>query len=345
MYIQSQPQGKKVFLIDMKQEKDKVLANLTQKWIKKYIKDWKKILFLINKKWYSSGIICQDCGFVPKCSKCDIPIAYHKDNQNNFFGICHICNSTYQPFLSCPHCWSTNIKPYWIWTQKLQEILKQLTNQSSLIIESSVANSPNKLKKIEQQIQNYQMIIGTSLLNFPPKNRKPDLIIIVNADIGLNVPDFNANYQNFLFVYQTILHYDPKAFLIQTFHPQAYSLKYASNLDFDWFKKEELSYRQTMKYPPFGELAVLLYKNEIEQKLFNKINKIYQDLEYIKKQHNLEQIELYPTPPLIYKAFGKYRYNIIIKGDKVEDFLHLAQKTINFAKEGFQIDINPVNLI
>ncbi len=343
-YIHIQKDGKNIFVIDMKQEKDKFFSQLSVKGIQKYLKQNKKILILANKKGYSSGIICQDCGYIPRCQKCDVSISYHKDKAWNFFGLCHICKSHYEYPLTCPSCWGANLKFFGTWTQQIQEYLSINFNTSALIIESQQANSPKKIQKIQEQIHSHQILIATSLLTFPPHNRKPDLVIIFNADIGLNVPDFNANYNNFLFIYETIKNYSPKAFLIQTFNPEAYSIKYATNLDINWFKKQELEYRQQFAYPPFGQLAVLLYKNEIEEKLFNKVNKIYQDLEYLKEKLNFE-IEIFPTPPLVYKMFGKYRYNIILKGENVESFLFEANKHINFQKEWFQIDIKPLNLV
>jgi len=344
-YIQYNPEGKKVFLIDMREQKDKVLSDLAKKWIQKYVAQGKKILFLINKKGYSAWVVCQDCGYVPKCKLCDVPIAFHKDQHWIFFGVCHVCKTTYQYPTTCPVCQGTNLKPYGVGTQKLAEIIQKLTSISPLIIQSETANSPTKIKKIQEQLSGAQLVIGTSLLTQPPKNWHPDLVIVVNADIGLNVPDFNSNYNNFLFLFQIIKNYSPAAFLVQTFHPEAYSIQHAVKLDRDWFKAQELAYRKKLGYPPFVPVAVLAYKHEIEATLFSKINKIYQDLEYLKKQYWFEHIQLYPTPPLLYKAFGKYRYNIILKGENVEDFLHLAQQKLNFLKQWFQADIHPVNLI
>ncbi len=343
-YTHIQKKGKNIFVIDMKKEKDKFFSQLVFKWIQKYLKQNKKILILANKKGYSSGLICQDCWFIPRCKKCDVSISYHKDQAGNFFGLCHICKAHYEYPLTCPNCWWANLKFFGSWTQQIQEFLQDKFNIPALIIESQQANSPKKIQKIKDQLPSYQIVIATSLLTFPPSNRKPDLVIVFNADVGLNVPDFNANYNNFLFLYETIQNYSPNAFLIQTFNPDAYSIKYATNIDFEWFKKQELTYRKQFSYPPFAQLAVLLYKNEIEEKLFNKVNKIYQDLEYLNEKLDFG-LEIFPTPPLVYKMFGKYRYNIILKGKNVEEFLHQVKKHINFQKEGFQVDVMPLNLV
>jgi primosomal protein N' len=78
------------------------------------------------------------------------------------------------------------------------------------------------------------------------------------------------------------------------------------------FQKQELKYRKDFDYPPFTDLCILLYKHEIEKSLFTKVNKLYQELLFLQEKYK-KNIEIYSTPPLIYKMYGKYRYNIILK--------------------------------
>jgi primosomal protein N' len=75
-------------------------------------------------------------------------------------------------------------------------------------------------------------------------------------------------------------------------------------------------------------MAVLLYKNEIESRVFNKVNKLYEELLYLKQKYQRDDLEIYPTPPLIYKMFGKYRYNIILKSKTLRDFLEIAYEKL-----------------
>jgi len=79
------------------------------------------------------------------------------------------------------------------------------------------------------------------------------------------------------------------------------------------FYAQDNIFRQVNHYPPFGELCVILYKNEIEESLFTKVDTLHKDLLYLKEKYQLKNIEIYSTPPLVYKMFGKYRYNIILK--------------------------------
>ena len=75
----------------------------------------------------------------------------------------------------------------------------------------------------------------------------------------------------------------------------------------------ELAYRKEHNYPPFTQMCVLLYKHEKEKNLHTIINKLYQELLFLRSKYDMEELEIYATPPLIYKKFGKFRYNIILK--------------------------------
>lgn len=344
-YEQFIHKNKKIFLVDMRKETSKIFSDIAHKWLQKYIQSWKKIMIIVNKKWYSSWIICQDCWFVPKCERCDISIAYHLDENWNYFWLCHICKKHYNQIWCCPNCWGFDIQPYGVWTQKIQQIIKQSFNKNSIIIESETVNSEKKIQQINQEIKDNQIIIWTSLLNQPPQNIIFDLVIFINADIGLNVPDFNSNQRNYLFLYETFLKHKCNNFIVQSFNPSTHSIANACKLDLEWFKKIELNYRKQFNYPPYSQLCVILYKNEIEEKLFTKVNTLYQELLFLKEKMGIKDLEIFSTPPLIYKIFWKYRYNIILKSNELRPFMDEAFSTLKITDRGFKIDWEPQNIV
>jgi primosomal protein N' (replication factor Y) len=332
----------------MKEENNKILSDLALKGLKKYLKHNNIILIFTKKNVYASWIICQDCWYTPYCKQCDVPIARHKWKDWNLYWICHICKKQYNFPEKCPNCWGFNITTYWIWSEKIKEYLLQifsLSNEEVITISSENINSPNKIKKFLEKIKHTKIIISTPILiSGLPIQKNIPFIIIQNADIWLNLPNFNVNRRNFLFLYETFTNYDVKNFVIQTFNPDNISLKYAINLDFEWFKQRELTFRKEYNYPPFTQMAIILYKHEIEETLFNKVNKLYQELLYLKEKYQWEDLEIYPTPPLIYKIFWKYRYNIILKSKNLRDFLEIAFEKLKIYEKWFKIDRMPEDI-
>ena len=191
MYKLLEKEWKKIALVDLLSEQSRLFWDLTDKSLKKYIKNNKKILFITNRKWFSSSSICKDCGNIPKCEYCSIPIAKYK-NKDQFISMCPICKRIYENTWVCQKCWSTNIVESWIWTYKLQEILQNTYNISPLIVENTNINSKNKILKIQNELKKQQFVISTSILSCYSKNFIPDLIIFFNADTWLSIPDFNV---------------------------------------------------------------------------------------------------------------------------------------------------------
>ncbi|MFA5748171.1 MAG: hypothetical protein WC872_03625 [Candidatus Absconditabacterales bacterium] len=328
---------KNIFLVNMTKELDYHFSQLALQGIEKYLEQGKKIGILVNKKGYSNGIICHDCGYMPKCKRCSVSVSYHKISSGDTIGLCHICKTQYEVIKNCPECKSNKIKEFGIGTQKVAEILKEKFKIESSIIESETANSPNKINKIFENL-NSQIVIGTSLLTTPIKNYPLDLIVYLNADLGLNIPDYTATEKNFYFLYEGFVKHSTANFIVQSFDPDQYSIRCACKMDRNLFSDFDNKFRLENKYPPFVELCVILYKNEIEETLFTKVDKLYKELLYLKEKYLMKELEIYSTPPLIYKMFGKYRYNIILKGENLRNFMDIVYTKLNLANKGFKID-------
>jgi len=342
MYILSEKQWKKIAIVDMLTENSKLFWDVTLKTIKKYKKQWKKVLFVVNRKWYTSSSICENCGYINKCENCDIPIWKYVVDKN-FIYMCPICRKVYESNLECKKCKSTRIKDIWIWTYKMQEILKEYFDIDSYIIENTSINSLNKIEKVKLELKNKQFVISTSILSCEYWFI-PDLIIFPNADTWLLLPDFNVWEKHFLFLYEFIKKYRTLNFIIQTFNIEHYVYKSILKLNLDDFWKQELEFRKSLNYPPYTELAVIMYKTEIEDRLYRKISKLENELKYLIEKENTH-IEIYPTPQLVYKKFSKYHYNIILKWKNLKSFLDKAVVLLKLKEKWFQVDWLPTNLI
>ncbi len=335
--------NQQIFLVDMTREPDYIFSELAKSWLSKYIKSWKKIGILVNKKWYSGWIFCRKCGFVPKCTKCSVSVSYHKTGNSKIW-LCHICKSQYDFPQKCPHCWSTEINEFWIWTQQISELLEQEFKTKIQLIESEKANSSKKIKEILKQ-KDTQIYIWTSLLNTAIQDIDLDLIVFLNADLWLNIPDYSAAKNNFHFLYDTFKNHKCKNFIVQTFNPEYYSIRNACKLDKKWFEKEDNDFRKENNYPPYTDICMIMYKNEIEERLFNKVDKLHKELLYLKEKYQMNDLEIYSTPPIIYKIFGKYRYNIVLKWKDLRNFMDIVYTKLKLTQNNFKINRQAESII
>lgn len=257
-------------------------------------------------------MLCDDCGFIPKCDHCDIPIAFHNDPQKQLYGICHICKKHYQPFPTCPKCSGFNIKLYGTGAQKVETLLeKEFGAKNIVTVDSESANSQAKVKKLQLALPDADIVVGTSLLATPPADWKPDMVVVMNADAGLHIPDYKSHEKVFTGL-STIVNNYSNNIIVQSYKSDHPSIRCACSGNMDEFTKTEKAFRKDHGYPPYAQLAVILYKNEIEQKMFTTVNKLYQELLFLNEK-NGSSIEMYATPPLVYKMYDKYRYNIVLK--------------------------------
>lgn len=322
----------------MNQEEEYHYSNLLQKGIQKILKNNWKIAIIVNKKGYSSGIICKQCWNIPQCKNCSVSISYHKLPSGEKIGLCHICKTQYIIPKTCESCNGEIIQEYGQGIQQVAERCEHTFNTRTTILETKTANSPKKIEKIKNIITNTPIIIWTSLLNTPVQDQIFDVIVFLDADIGLNIPDYNANKNNFHLLYDMFINHHTENFIIQTRNPQQESIRYACKLDLTGFEEFDNAFKQKYNYPPFADLCIIMYKDEIEQKLFNKIDTLYKELLYLKEKYQMNDLEMYSTPPLIYKIFGKYRYNIILKWKKTRDFMDIVYSKLQLNKKGFKID-------
>lgn len=344
-YERFERDGKNIFLVDMRQDQRAAgFSSLADAGIHKMLKANKKVLIIASKKGFASWLLCDECWFIPKCDHCDIPIAFHQDAQKELYGICHICKKHYSSFATCPQCMGHSIKLYGTWAQKVETVLtKEYGAHKVVTVDSESANSQAKVKKLQPEIAAADILVGTSLLATPPAGWKPDLVIVMNADAGLHIPDYKSEEKVFANLSSIIDHYTG-SIIIQSYKIDDPAIRFACSGDLDAFSKGEKTFRQAHGYPPYAELAVILYKNEIEQKMFNTVNKLYQELLFLNEQSNAK-IEIYATPPLVYKMYDKYRYNIVLKWEQLRPFLDDAFEKLNMFGRGFKIDWMPESLV
>ncbi len=334
-----------ILVVDMKQEQTFPFSELALKTIKKMLGEGKRITIIAGRKGFAWGMICKVCGHIPQCTHCDIPVAYHKTMQGGMIWLCHICKRQYHADAMCGVCWGHEVDLYGMWTQQIAEYIRKEFGATSVIVESERANSPKKLLQLMTELQTAHVLIGTSLLSQPTPAFQTDALIVINTDSGLWSPDYQSNRLQYTFLYELISKHTSCPIILQTRNPEHPTLIAACTQDDAWFKTRELAYRKQLNYPPYTEMCMLLYKHEIETRLFGHVNTLYQELLYLKEHYKQTELQIYSTPPLVYKMFGKYRYHIILKWPQLRQFMDIARSKLAIAKKWFKMDREPKNIL
>ncbi|WP_127584328.1 primosomal protein N' [Paenibacillus koleovorans] len=230
-----------------------------------------QIVLLLNRRGYSTFVMCRSCGFVVQCPHCDIAMTYHQVSRSMR---CHYCGRSESEPRTCPSCESEHIRYFGTGTQRVEEELGKLFPGIRVIrMDVDTTSEKGSHEKLLTRFRNRQadVLLGTQMvakgLDFPDVT----LVGVIAADTVLNLPDFRAAEKTFQLLTQVAgragRHKLPGEVYIQTYTPEHYSIRHASKHDYGSFLADELESRRERGYPPFNQLALVTFSHEQAQLL------------------------------------------------------------------------------
>ncbi|MEW6407763.1 MAG: primosomal protein N' [Patescibacteria group bacterium] len=347
-------------IINMKEEVKKKNFSLFSQKLQDELKNIQKqnrqaILFL-NRRGTATFILCQDCGYVAKCKKCEVPLICHSKAK---FGkkiiysqnlTCHHCGSEENIPLTCPRCGGPKIKFCGAGTEKVEMETKEFFPKAK--IRRLDTDTMNK-KFVHQKAyfdflkQKYNILIGTQMIAKGWDIPGVDLVGIILADTVLNLPDFRSSERTFQLILQvagrTGRKDNPGKVILQTYQPENPAILTAVKYDLKTFYKQEISHREELNYPPFSQLIKITFRHKNKQKAREKIFSLHEKL-LNAKRYTLDAIDIIgPAPAFIPKIRNFYIWQIILKS-KISD-VKLRNKLLKIIPPGFVVDVDPESLL
>ncbi len=296
---------------------------LKEEIIKNYDNKLQTILF-INKRGFSS-FVCRSCGEAVKCPNCDVSLIFHKDTNKLK---CHYCNYSIVATKVCPKCQSSAIRDMSIGTERIcEEVSKILPEARILRVDQDTMTNKSSYNDMTEKIRDHKVdiIVGTQIvakgLDFPLVS----LVGVINADIGLNMPYYNAYEKTYDLLEQVTGRAGRKdtsgLSIIQSYNTLASPIKYAQNHSYLAFYNEEIKRRELSNNPPFTTLIELLVKSRDQMIAYEEVKKIRDRL----KNHLHKSLILGPSTDRLFKLNNEYRYIITIKAKEDENFEYLNE--------------------
>ena len=346
----------KVEIIDLKQElangNRSMLSMELYNCIEENLKQKRQTILFLNRRGYSTFIMCRNCGYTVKCPNCNISMTYHSYERKLK---CHYCGHEENVVTVCPECHSDKIRYFGTGTQKLeQEMHKQFPEASTIRMDIDTVTKKNSHEVILNTFknENIDILIGTQMVvkghHFP----NVTLVGVIAADSSLNIDDYRANERTFQILTQVAGRAGrenlPGKVVIQTYNPDNFSIICAQKQNYDLFYETEIALRRQLKYPPFCDIILIGLNSYQEAEIKNVSEKIYH---YLEQRLNKQEFKvLRPMPCPIDKIQNRYRWRIIIKGKMTEEAnenLNACLKEIyqeNIKDTRIAIDINPNNM-
>ena len=321
--------------------------------IEQNLKDKRQTILFLNRRGYSTFIMCRECGYTVKCKNCNISMTYHR-TENKLK--CHYCGYEENVVTVCPECHSTKIRYFGTGTQRLEdEIHKIFPNASTIRMDIDTVTKKNSHEEILNKFknENIDILIGTQMVvkghHFP----NVTLVGVIAADSSLNIDDYRANERTFQILTQVAGRAGrenlPGNVIIQTYNPDNFSIQCAKKQDYKMFYNTEIALRKQLKYPPFCDIILIGFNSLIESEIIKVSDMVYT---YLKDKLDEQTfIILKPMPSPVDKIQNRYRWRIIIKGnmtDTANQIINNCLKQVyesNFKNTRVTVDVNPNSML
>ncbi|HEY0003319.1 MAG TPA: primosomal protein N' [Pyrinomonadaceae bacterium] len=310
-------------------------------------------IILLNRRGYSSFVLCRSCGESIHCPNCDVTLTYHRSEMSL---VCHYCNHRRGAPNACPSCAGKYIYYVGEGTEQLEEMLQKLF--PTLRIARLDRDTTSRRKLFERAILEFgagelDMLVGTQMLAKGHDFPNVTLVGVVSVDAGLALPDFRSAERTFQLITQVAGRAGRGSLagrvLVQTYHPQHYALKHACAQDYAGFYAEEIRYRKTMSYPPFVALASLLVHGED----WTRTQTTAAELKTALDEANRERAcrILGPAPAPLARLKGEHRIQLLLKSRNRTQLRQLIDMALaELTSRGLDlrsvnIEIDPINLM
>ncbi len=346
-----------VELIDMRKATKKIDDNVDfstelRSEIALRLKRKEQIILMLNRRGYSSFMMCRDCGEVLLCPNCDISLTLHLDSHSMK---CHYCGHEEKIPQKCPSCGSNKIRYYGTGTQKVEQELQNLFPEARVLrMDVDTTRRKGMHAKILKQFgeKKADILLGTQMIAKGLDYPDVTLVGVLNADTALGLADFRASERTF----QLLTQVSGRAgradkegkVIIQTFNPEHYALQLAKKQDYERFFIREMNVRHQNGYPPYFYTVQITASAKEEGLAAKKIYQIYAEL---KSSLSPKSIILGPTPKAIMRINNQFYYQLIIKYKKelnLDAALNtILQKSQKDERQGILISIDkePLNFI
>ena len=340
----------KVQIVDMRRELQEknfsVLSRTLQQELVRTAAAGEQAIVLLNRRGYSTFVMCRDCSETITCPHCAVALVYHEAGRAMR---CHYCGNTMPIPTECPKCHSKRIKFFGTGTQKAEAQIAALPEVSVLRMDQD-----STLRKFaHEEILNafssgkYNVLIGTQMVAKGHDIPNVTLVGVLSADSMLNLPDFRASERAFSLLTQAAGRAGrgdkPGNVILQVYNADNRTVHLAAAQDYDTFAREELKHRRELNYPPYTEFLKITVWDKNEE----RANSIAKELaDFLEAQAAGTDGEVYgPFAGIIGKVRDLYRVNVLVKSAQIAVFKAALWNSPYRDMKNVYFDVDPFNVL
>lgn len=310
-------------------------------------------IVLVNRRGFSSFVLCRRCGLTIRCTRCDVALTYHRSIERL---VCHYCNYQMAVPTSCPSCGGQYIYFVGVGTEQVEERLKRLFPQ--MRVARLDRDTARRRGAHEQIIRDFaagaiDTLIGTQMVAKGHDFPNVTLVGVISVDAGLGLPDFRAAERTFQLLTQVAGRAGrgdiPGRVIIQTYYPEHYALQFARAQDYEGFYQREIQFRQALHYPPVTTLIQVIVHHRRAERTQTIASELIAQL---RRADALGQVRtLGPAPAPLGRLRGEHRVQILLKTRQRMAAHRALQQALDALRasgtdtHAIAIDVDPVNMM
>jgi len=315
-------------------------------------RDEQAMLFL-NRRGFSTFVMCRSCGYTLRCPDCAVSLIYHHATRDMR---CHHCDYARPVPHECEQCGSEDIGFHGLGTERvMDQVQREFPQARVLRMDRDTTARKGAYTDILRRFGRGEanVLIGTQMIakghDFPDVT----LVGVLNADVGLNRPDFRAAEQTFQILTQVAGRAGradkPGIVLVQTYNPDHPAIVAASHHDYAQFYEYELAKRRENLYPPFTRLINLTIADENKQHAWEVAQALAKHLEEFGVREKAGQRQYVgPAPAPLHKLRGRHRFHLLLKGPSVDELrgtLMTALERMEGDAGAVIVDVDPLDMM
>ncbi len=303
-------------IVNMSEERDYILSRRLKDAVEKTVNENKQVMLFYNRRGFFRNIRCNKCGYVFKCESCDVPLIYHKDSNSL---VCHYCGKNYPIPKKCPQCGNYHLSWRGLGIEQVEEKLETIfPNFSIARLDQDVSRDILKVQEIFSKFKagTIDILLGTQIIAKGLDFSNVTLVGVISTEILFSIPNFRTSERAYSLLTQVAGRsgrgVDKGKVIIQTYNPSNEIISYALSNDYEKFYNFEIKVREKLSFPPFKNLAKIIFRDKKEETILKNAKKVKLILDAF-------NIEAYgPMPSMINKVKDYYFYEIVFKYDDYE---------------------------
>lgn len=311
-----------------------------------------QVIILHNRRGYAPVLYCETCDEPVKCPHCQVSLTLHKRRE---LLLCHYCGY-HLPFpVTCPTCKGCQFLPLGSGTERLEEFLAQDLPEDTKVLRLD-RDTSRKAGAMQDTLSAFargeaQVLVGTQMLSKGHHFPRVTLVVVVDGDLGLNLPDYRATERSFQLLVQVAGRAGrgerPGRVLIQTRNPGHYFWQFVRKNDYIGFFEQEIGLRRLMHYPPFIKLALVRLSMPVNEPETELLTAFARHIQTAGQTADVRVLGPAPAPLAVLR--GRKRFQCLLKADSwpaIRGVCSLMQKWLSKNKNvRMSVDLDPVDML